>query len=104
MALGNVHFNSSSNYVVASRNDGCIDVWDAVQKERISSWKGHSLECWTGRFKADDPNVVYSGIDNNLDRLYSFILSNFLGSDDSLLKIWDLRSGYAPSAAVVIKE
>jgi len=77
IALSHTWFQSTNNYVLVSDQHGCLTICelDSTNGLRFSqSWSAHEYECWTCAWDKHDVNIVYSG------------------ADDSLLKIWDIRS------------
>lgn len=66
---------SVDNSLLASRNDGHVDYWKHISESdaATASWKAHEYDAWICRFDAHQPNLIYSG------------------GDDGLLKLWDMR-------------
>lgn len=66
---------SVGNSILASRNDGHVDYWRHISESQAAtaSWQAHEYDAWICRFDRHQPNLVYSG------------------GDDGLLKLWDMR-------------
>ncbi|UJR22576.1 hypothetical protein I4U23_025623 [Adineta vaga] len=76
IALAHSWLHATNNYVVISDQQGCLSICelDNTNGLRFSqSWSAHEYECWTCVWDRYDPNIVYSG------------------ADDTLFKIWDIR-------------
>ena len=76
IALSHCWLHQTNNYVVISDQQGCLSIcdFDNTNGLRFSqSWSAHEYECWTCAWDQADLNIVYSG------------------ADDTLLKIWDIR-------------
>jgi diphthamide biosynthesis protein 7 len=76
IALSHSWLNAINNYVVISDQQGYLTICelDNTNGLRFSqSWLAHEYECWTCTWDKHDSNIIYSG------------------ADDTLLKIWDIR-------------
>ncbi|CAF1402833.1 unnamed protein product [Adineta steineri] len=76
IALAQSWLHLTNNYVVVSDHHGYLTICelDNTNGLRFSqSWLAHEFECWTCAWDKHDPNIIYSG------------------ADDTLLKIWDIR-------------
>lgn len=77
IALSHTWFQSQNQYALISDQQGYLSICelDPTNGLRFSqSWSAHEYECWTCAWDKHDPNLVYSG------------------ADDCLFKIWDIRS------------
>lgn len=79
-ALSNLNLSVSTsvskNQMASSCADGSIYHWDLTNNNvPISKFHAHDLEIWVCRFKYGSDSTVL-----------------LTGSDDSLLKLWDLRT------------
>lgn len=76
IALSHSWLHATNNYVMISDQQGYLSICelDNTNGLRFSqSWLAHEYECWTCEWDKHDSNIVYSG------------------ADDTLLKIWDIR-------------
>ncbi|CAF2727936.1 unnamed protein product [Rotaria sp. Silwood2] len=76
IALSHSWLHAINNYVVISDQQGYLTICelDNTNGLRFSqSWLAHEYECWTSIWDKHDSNIIYSG------------------ADDTLLKIWDIR-------------
>lgn len=76
IALSHSWLNSINNYVIISDQQGYLTICDLDNTNSLrfsQSWLAHEYECWTTVWDKYDINIVYSG------------------SDDTLFKIWDIR-------------
>jgi diphthamide biosynthesis protein 7 len=72
-----------SSRIAVSGSSGSISIVRAAEGkwERETYWQAHNLEAWCAAYSLSHPNVIYSG------------------SDDSMLKAWDLRTRLDPSSS-----
>jgi diphthamide biosynthesis protein 7 len=76
IALAHSWLHLTNNYVVISDQQGYLTICelDNTNGLRFSqSWLAHEYECWTCAWDKHDSNIIYSG------------------ADDTLFKIWDIR-------------
>ena len=81
IALSHSWLHRTNNYAVISDQQGHLSICelDASQGLRFSqSWPAHEYECWTCAWDQADSNIVYSG------------------ADDTLMKLWDIRDCQQP--------
>ena len=77
LALSHSWLYSTNNYVVISDQQGYLTICDLDKTNGLrfsQSWLAHEYECWTCAWDKYDSNIIYSG------------------ADDTLLKIWDIRN------------
>jgi diphthine methyl ester acylhydrolase len=77
IALSHAWLQASNNYAVISDQQGCLSICDLDSSNGLrfsQSWSAHDYECWTCAWDQFDSNIVYSG------------------ADDNLMKIWDIRN------------
>lgn len=74
--------HDNNNYALISDQQGHLTICELSQNNGLrfsQSWLAHEYECWTCAWDRYDPNIVYSG------------------ADDTLLKIWDIRQCQQPT-------
>ena len=83
IALSQSWFHHDNNhYALISDQQGYLNICELTGNNGLrfsQSWLAHEYECWTCAWDQYDPNIVYSG------------------ADDTLLKIWDIRQCQTPT-------
>lgn len=81
---------NSENRVLVSDSLGNVSLFNVDEMQKTFTFSGHSFEAWTCAFDKNQRNVFYSGNFEVLPK-FGYDINIFLGGDDSVLNIFDLR-------------